>query len=878
MGVGVGLVGITILFSTTFFLDLRERREEMADNLALTGEVFNRPLQQSLWALDMVQVQLQVDSIASLPGIDIVTLDVTDGGQLNAGSLKSSGSIIEKTVNIIHRENDAEHHLATLTLTKDMTGFLLNLLKFEALELVGTGVVVIILLLGVLWLFQVSFTTRLLAIATATRNLTAADLKTQYDGSDIPNDAPDRDELDELAASILQLRKTGYSALMEAQESEAKFRLLAESIKEVFWLADPISGELLYVSPSYEDIWGKSAQSLIDDPFSYFDTIVPEDQSRVTRHIPIRVDQQRSQEYRIQHPDGSIRWVHDRAFPVSDEHGHVYRIVGVAEDITERKIRDLEREARKDELEGLVSKRTAELEQARDSAESASRSKSLFLANMSHEIRTPMNGVLGTVEILEQSTLDSGQHKMVRTIQNSAKSLLRIIDDILDVSKIEAGKLELNATPTNLLKVIERAVETVTPLADEKAVQLVMCVGFEVPRRVKLDTTRLNQILVNLLSNAIKFSQKTDAGNHGRVVLKVTLAAKNRVNFEVEDNGIGMSPAMQARLFKPFERDDAVVRESIIGTGLGLVITKNLVELLKGEIRFQSTLTEGTTFTVSLPINPIKPDIERLDIKGAPVFCMVNEQYHRKLSQTILESCGAAVSYIDDVDDLTKAIEASAISPIILLSLDSLEKSYAVRDHVRLVSQKGKFMMQTRDRSAKLGWVKDDIYVIQRYPVLMSQFESALAELAGGRPHAPDLSDSTVAPLAKYTVSSNSQAHILLVEDNEVNQYVISEQLKLLGFSHEIGSNGAEGLSKWKEGEFDLLLADCQMPVMDGFELTSRIREIEQVKNNGRLPIVAITANALTGERERCLEMGMDDYLSKPLELAKLKECLERLL
>lgn len=869
----IGLAGVLVLFGLSSVYNISKRNIEISENLIATATIFLSPLEQSIWALDMVQVELQVESLAALPYIDHVHLKLEDGTSLLKGEEDVSSGYLLHATDIIHNDGAREYFLASLSVGTNADAIMSEIIWYEFLELSGAFVLIILLSFASFWVHQVYLTNRVLSLARQTGQLTAEDLKRGPEKGDLlPEGAGNRDEVDELSASIEKLWETGHHALTEAAESEAKFRLLAESVKEVFWLADPEQMKLLYVSPACSTVVGETPEAILNDFSTFLRKVHPDDREIYTSKLPTKPDQVKFLEYRIIHKNGSIKWVQERALPVTDENGKIWRIVGILEDITARKSRELEQANQQVELERQVKERTEDLEVARDAAEAANRSKTLFLANMSHEIRTPMNGVIGTAELLENSALSSEQQTMVRTIQNSSRALLRIIDDILDVTKIEAGKLTINKTPSNLLRVFERAVETVTPIADEKHVQVVIFVDPRLPRQVELDPTRTNQILINLLSNAIKFSKKPDQ-ELGRVVLTAVPIEDSSVRITVADNGVGISDNLKERLFQPFERDKAAVSDSISGTGLGLMITKNLVTLLGGTITYESEEGTGSTFEINLPLKASGRDDIRVDLEGREILCLVDDDYRRDLSQSYLEFLGGTVSYCEAAKDLVDAMVAAAGNePIALLALEDLPACEATWESVRAATPQGSCVMQTRNRAAKLGQVAKDVYVIQRFPVLMSQLEQALSTLIGGSTGPEVDHQSLLTDVAEKSASSKSR--VLLVEDNEINRYVISEQLRLLGYSFETGSNGEEGLSLWRQSEFDVILADCQMPVMDGFEMTTSIREQEKTTGKTRIPIIAITANALTGERERCLEHGMDEYLTKPLELSELRRCL----
>ena len=522
----------------------------------------------------------------------------------------------------------------------------------------------------------------------------------------------------------------------------------------------------------------------------------------------------------------------------------------------------------------LASSAETELNSARIKAEAAAKAKGEFLANMSHEIRTPMNGMIGMIEVLDAMSPNEDQKRAVGTIRNSAFSLLRIIDDILDASKIDAGKMVIESSRTELRPVIEGVAVTLQTMADSMGVKIVLGVNRKVPNWVLADSGRLRQIMLNILSNAIKYSSQDLTGKPSTVYFLVEMDTDNVIKLEVQDQGIGMSQELLEKNFEPFVQGETASTKRVGGTGLGLVITQKLVQQMDGQIITNSTKGKGTTVTVLLPIKAFDGPIGAPDISQTKIEILAEiGNFSERISSFIDQ-----LSYKEKIQKVQKDLKGYAIpnekeTVFIFLSEDP-KTITSWMNILRKKAKDPKFIVVSSNRSDKLGLLQEDVYKIQNFPMLHSEVIKAIAHLT--KKQQPTLIKSAPTKLNRYQKERRGKKSVLLVEDNEINQVVLLKQLEILGYPAVVAKNGVQGLQFWKKDQYDVILLDCHMPVMDGFEMAQEVRKREQEGELSRTPIIAITANALKGDADKCFACGMDDYLAKPVEIKFLEGKLVR--
>ena len=663
--------------------------------------------------------------------------------------------------------------------------------------------------------------------------------------------------------------------ITERKAAEKRQRMLAHTIQsadECISITDT-EDRILYVNRAFLRTYGYREDELLGQPIAMLRSARTSEEVRAVI-LPATLDGSWNGELWNRTKEG-------REFPISlatsvvcDEAGRKIALVGFARDITERReaeervnryVRDLETERE------IRAKTALELVSAKEAAEASTRAKGEFLANMSHEIRTPMNGVLGMAELALATDLNSEQRDYISTVKSSGESLLAVINDILDFSKIEAGKLDLDPVEFSLQDCMIGVLRTVAPMAHEKGIELACESSEEVPEVVMGDAGRLRQIILNVVNNAVKFTER------GEVVLTAAME-DGLVRFAVRDTGIGIAPEKVDLIFQPFCQADASTTRKFGGTGLGLSISVRLVSLMGGRMWVESLPGQGTTFLFTARFTPATapaaPPAPGLPVSFS-VLAVDDNATNRRILEKQLERWGAtpvmaaggkqALEILDRIGNPFHLIITDCHMP----EMDGFQ--FVTELHRRWPQYRGRVLMLSSAASTgdvahchAVGVVRHVLKPLKG-PDLLGAILQMIAEKEaqdGARRSAPVGASSAKTPPAR-------SLRVLLAEDQLVNQRVAQRMLEKLGHKVTLANNGKEAVALWKPGLFDLILMDVQMPEMDGFEATTAIRA-----QSGDIPIIALTAHAMAGDREQCLQRGMDGYLQKPIQSKDLAAVL----
>ncbi|UMZ72666.1 PAS domain-containing hybrid sensor histidine kinase/response regulator [Natranaerofaba carboxydovora] len=693
-------------------------------------------------------------------------------------------------------------------------------------------------------------------------------------------------------------------AQKELEEQKESFEKVLNTAPDAIFIKDRNSRYRM-ANKALEKVFGMKAEEIVGKSDCELSPTDEESEDFINDDLEVLNGKEKLDfEERLTDSEGNIRWFQTQKVPIK------YRgmdcILGIARDITEKKRAEEKIYAYANEME----LKNLELEQARNEAMEASKAKSEFLANMSHEIRTPMNSIIGMAELLTETELDVEQKEYIEIFKNAGESLLTLINDILDLSKIEAGQIELENENFNLANMIDRIAELMAFRAQQKGLEMPIRIKQDVPNYLIGDVSRLRQIIINLLGNAIKFTEE------GEIVLEVGVKEKEAINdkrkaeliFAVKDTGIGIAKDKQERIFASFTQADSSSTRKYGGTGLGLTISQKLVDLMNGQIWVESEPGEGSIFYFTawfeLQDSPPKEDIiedKIINLKDVNILAVDDNPTNLLILKETLTSYGAKITCVEGgrqaIKELRSKLEIDSMYDLILLDymmpeMDGYQLVEFIRDNLKLQEPKiillsselikigiksekkyfNEFLLKPIRKKKLLSTIKNVLSSTTRQKKLEETNEENKIE-ESTKETSSEINENTFE--AKTLEESAEAGRILLVEDSKDNQMLVKTFLKYTEYEIDTAENGEEAVDKFKNNNYDLVLMDVQMPVKDGYTATSEIREFENINSLTKTPIIALTAYALESDIKDAMAAGCDAHLAKPIKKKKLLSVIE---